>query len=56
LARVIKAFVDSRSDAGEADSLEMLDFMGEADRLVELVEALDNWISQGGFLPKAWKK
>jgi hypothetical protein len=25
-------------------------------RLAELVEALDNWISRGGFLPDAWAK
>lgn len=26
----------------------------DALRLVELVEALDGWISNGGFLPKRW--
>ena len=25
-------------------------------RLAKLVEALDGWISRGGFLPKSWKK
>lgn len=25
-------------------------------RLAELVEALDNWISNGGFLPQQWAK
>lgn len=25
-------------------------------RLLELVEALDGWITAGGFLPEAWKK
>jgi hypothetical protein len=24
--------------------------------LVELVEALDSWVSKGGFLPKAWER
>jgi hypothetical protein len=24
-------------------------------RVCELVEALDGWLSQGGFLPDAWK-
>lgn len=24
-------------------------------RLVELVEALDEWLSTGGFLPAAWR-
>jgi len=27
---------------------------GLAVRLAELVEALDEWISRGGFLPEAW--
>lgn len=25
-----------------------------ADRLVELVEALDGWLTGGGFLPQPW--
>lgn len=28
----------------------------EAGRLVELVDALDGWISNGGFLPEAWQR
>jgi hypothetical protein len=27
-----------------------------ADRLAELVLALNEWISNGGFLPEAWRK
>ena len=42
---------------------EIRDLVGESqsgceidtDRLVELIEALDTWISRGGFLPKAWQ-
>lgn len=26
------------------------------DRLVELVEALDEWLTKGGFMPDAWKR
>lgn len=26
----------------------------EIERAVELVEALDEWLSKGGFLPEAW--
>jgi hypothetical protein len=33
------------------DSLE-----ADADRLAELVVALDGWIRGGGFLPAAWEK
>ena len=28
---------------------------GELERLAELVEALDEWIRSGGFLPDAWQ-
>lgn len=28
---------------------------GEANRLAELVDALDEWLSQGGFMPDAWQ-
>ena len=28
----------------------------EVDRLCELVEALDDWLSKGGFLPSAWER
>ena len=27
---------------------------GEATRLAELVDALDEWLSGGGFMPEAW--
>lgn len=27
---------------------------GDGERLADLVEALDNWISGGGFLPTRW--
>lgn len=28
----------------------------DAERLAELAEALDVWISRGGFLPAAWQR
>lgn len=28
----------------------------DVEQLVELVEALDLWLSKGGFLPAAWRK
>ncbi len=27
-----------------------------AERMAELIEALDEWIGRGGFLPEAWRK
>lgn len=32
------------------------DSADEAARLAELVQALDEWLSGGGFLPKDWNK
>jgi len=29
---------------------------GDADRLAELVEALDEWISKGGAIPRDWER
>jgi hypothetical protein len=28
---------------------------GDAERLAELVQALDEWLTKGGFLPDAWR-
>ncbi len=28
----------------------------QVETLLERVEALDNWLSHGGFLPKAWER
>jgi hypothetical protein len=30
--------------------------VADGDRLAELVQALDVWISAGGFLPEDWRK
>lgn len=38
-----------------ADGSESID-SGDALRLAELAEALDNWITSGGFLPAQWGK
>lgn len=29
---------------------------GDAERLAQLVEALDNWLCRGGFLPATWQR
>ncbi len=34
---------------------ETADLIYRANRLAELVEALDGWLKRGGFLPKRWK-
>lgn len=40
----------------QAGETETADLHADAVRLSELVEALDGWISGGGFLPKAWER
>lgn len=30
------------------------DRQSDAERLAELTQALDGWLSRGGFLPRAW--
>ena len=30
--------------------------MDDARELAELVQAIDGWLSRGGFLPDAWKR
>jgi hypothetical protein len=38
------------------DGLDEDDFQSMASELAEYVEALDEWISKGGFLPTAWQR
>ncbi len=45
--------IDSlRREANEGQPFDEID----VDRLLELVEALDEWLVRGGFLPKAWRR
>jgi len=49
--RRVRALVKALGDSEDAsDSL----LLGVA--LVEAFEALDGWLSRGGFLPAAWKR
>ena len=55
--RDIYAINDSAdSDTGEYTEDQELALVGHASRLAELVEALDGWITGGGFLPSAWNR
>lgn len=40
-------------EANDDDDAAILD---NATRLAELVEALDGWLSKGGFLPERWTR
>jgi len=46
LAQEIREAYDADETISEADSA----------RLAELVEALDGWLSKGGFLPGKWER
>ena len=58
LARVILKKVDAVAEAEElSDDLEIShEVVDDAERLAELVIALDGWLRRRGFLPGAWKK
>lgn len=46
------------SENGSVDEMAMplQEIQDKYDRLCELVDGLDNWISSGGFLPEDWNK
>jgi hypothetical protein len=47
VARVHKDYEDPDGNGVDQD---------DADRLATLIESLDQWITKGGFLPKAWSR
>jgi len=50
LAEMITEVADSDDD------FRLDDLLSNATRLAELVTALNQWISNGGFLPEGWRK
>ena len=50
IARRIKHLIDSEAVYSQEDMIEDLD------RLAELIDALDGWLSKGGYLPERWKR
>lgn len=49
----LRALAQAHMDEGpEETGLDVAD----AVRMAELVQALDEWITRGGFLPDAWQK
>jgi primosomal protein N'' len=42
------------SELKGCSELELAMYISE--ELIEKIEALDTWISRGGYLPKAWQK
>lgn len=63
LLRLVAIFQEAQDDAMDEDEDAMVlsdnhPVIDAADvyRMAELVEALDNWIRRGGFLPTAWRR
>ena len=59
LAAGILKLVDEHLDDIEDDELAEdvnLEFVYKVGRLAELVQALDGWLSKGGFLPASWAR
>ena len=55
IARDIQTTWDHCGEDGNL-SLEQMDHVADqANRLAELAEALDGWITKGGFLPDQWR-
>lgn len=50
LARIYALMADVRQPDVDVDRLEA------AGELVDALEALDQWLSRGGFLPTAWAR
>lgn len=56
IAAALLAADDRRHpDTGTLQSADVADYEHNGSRLAELVQALDEWISNRGFLPAAWK-
>lgn len=53
LDKLRETIAEYRKWSGHACDQRALD---EADKMADLFEVLDRWLSQGGFLPEDWKK
>jgi len=60
----LRVLIDDQDALGEADEdgtlalgeTWLLEIAEKGDRLVELVRAMDDWLTQRGFLPTAWAR
>jgi hypothetical protein len=55
LRRLVARFMQAWDEADEETGAVTID-TDDALRMAELVEALDGWLSKGGFLPAAWSR
>jgi len=54
LAERIQRRIDSEHQGVAGPALQGV--IDDADRLAELVIALDGWVARGGFLPQRWRR
>lgn len=43
-------------DEDDVENIDIDELRYDVERLAELVQSLDTWISRGGFLPKDWRR
>lgn len=55
LAQTITERADGDNEIAD-DKDAIVDQLVDAERLAELVQAMNEWITKGGFLPSAWKR
>jgi hypothetical protein len=55
IARAILRTWDNCSEDGELTAEQYRAMAQDANRLAELIQALDGWITSGGFLPELWR-
>ena len=55
IARAIQKVLDDCNGDGSLTDGQQFYVAAQAERLAELVEALDGWITKGGFLPARWR-
>ena len=56
LAREMQAIEDASDDEGNLAQEQVDDYQLKAGRLADLMLALNEWITKGGFLPSAWER
>jgi len=54
LIRSINAMNDRSTDDGQLQAQDRTQYEADCNRLAELAQALDGWITRGGCLPIAW--
>lgn len=56
IVRAVLAIYDACADDGSLSPSQAASLETYAGRLAELVQALDEWLTGGGFLPSRWER